>query len=338
MPSLRSHRCEFTVTRLLRTLAGPAGATALLALALHVARAFHLLPQTGPGNLDEALLREKVRLAADPSAAAPVLILGDSSALMNVSARLLAEDLGRPVLNLATLSHVDLAAQAELLRRHLTTHPAPPTDLVLLLHPEALWRAPGAQPLGRHLRTLLDRNAPGAPAPAPSFLVPSSFSDVLGGRLLREHLMQAILPTALRGAFARVHGTTWEIARELRRQNGSLHDPSTFLPGSEAVRTEYRLDPGQCRASEAFQAELPASTRLWLGLTPSPESVADARSTARRTSLLEEWARCLRPHQLLTQLPPAQPDADFASLTHLRPGAVPAFTRRLARALGNQGQ
>lgn len=336
MPPLPSHRCEFTVTRLLRTLAGPVAAAALLAVVLHVAGAFQLLPQGAPGNLDQALLREKVRLASDPNAAAPVLILGDSSALMNVSARLLAEELGTPVLNLATLSHVDLAAQAELLRRHLATHPAAPTDLILLLHPEALWRGPGAQPLGQHLRALLDQNAPGAPGATPSFQAPASLSETLGGRLIREHLIQALLPTPLRGAFGHAHGTTWEIARELRRQNGSLQDPSTFQPGSEAPRTEYRLDPAQCTASEALQAEVPATTRLWLGLTPSPESVTDARSVARRRSLLDAWARCLRPHQVLAQLPESQPDADFASLTHLRPAAVPAFTRRLGQAMRNR--
>src|ERR1041385_2187046 len=59
---------------------------------------------------------------------------------MDVSAKQLSARLGRPVLNLGTLSYLDPAAYAQLLREYAATNPGRLRAVVLLMRPEALRR------------------------------------------------------------------------------------------------------------------------------------------------------------------------------------------------------
>src|ERR1043165_5713658 len=106
---MRSHTVEFGSKDLLRLVGGPLVAVVLFALVLHAGARLGLLPAPRPTlDADRTVIihqAEASRVRSD----AEVLLLGDSSCLMDVDARRLGAALGHRVLNLGLNSHLDLA-------------------------------------------------------------------------------------------------------------------------------------------------------------------------------------------------------------------------------------
>ena len=137
---MKSHVCEFAPKDLLRLAGLPLLPLALFAVAMHLGAKFHLLPAPRPTlDTERAILVHQAEASRSPQDA-EVLLLGDSSCLMNLSARQLTEQLGRPALNLGTFSFLDLNAHALLLREHARANPGRLRAVVLLMHPESLRR------------------------------------------------------------------------------------------------------------------------------------------------------------------------------------------------------
>src|SRR5215510_5549239 len=135
---MQSHRCEFSWRELWRELAWSLAPVGLFAVALHVGVQTSMWPRPRPTfDTERTVLLHQADACrkADP---VEVLLLGDSSCMMNVSARRLSERLGRPVLNLGTFSFLDLNAHALFLKEYVQHHSVPPRAIVLLLHPDAL--------------------------------------------------------------------------------------------------------------------------------------------------------------------------------------------------------
>src|SRR6185503_3454767 len=137
---MQSHRCDFAWRELLRDLAWTLAPVALFAIAMHAGVLTSLWPRPRPAFDTERTVLLHQADACRKAESAEVLLLGDSSCLMDVSARRLSERLGRPVLNLGTFSFLDLNAHALFLKEYVQHHPTPPRAVVLLLHPEALRR------------------------------------------------------------------------------------------------------------------------------------------------------------------------------------------------------
>ena len=123
-------------------LAPPLGVIALFAVLLHLGAALHLLPPPRPTlDIDRTVLLHQAA-ASQSVQDANLLLLGDSSCLMNVAARPLGVWLpGVTALNLGTDSYLDPASYATLLRHYTATNRTPLRAVVLLMHPEALRRA-----------------------------------------------------------------------------------------------------------------------------------------------------------------------------------------------------
>ena len=114
---MKSHTCEFEPKDLLRRLAMPLLPMAVFAALMHAGALVRLLPAPRPTlDIDRTLLVHQAE-ASRARHDADVLLLGDSSCLMDVDAKQLGNQLGRPALNLGTLSYLDLNAAAALLRR-----------------------------------------------------------------------------------------------------------------------------------------------------------------------------------------------------------------------------
>jgi hypothetical protein len=324
-----SHDYQVPADRVARVCAIPLGGLVLVLALLQASARLGWLPEAVPDDLDHTILSEKVRLARTPEAAS-VVLLGDSSCLMNADPVELGRDLGEPVLNLGTLSYLDLPAHGALLAEFGRCHPGTPRLAVLLMHPEALWRGDAVPAYVEFLESRL--------AASPTARLPpsrSTWSGRLGPDLLRECVVQPCVPPLLRGAFAVEFGTTRGVVGQLRSSRGGLIDPTSFQPGEERVRAEYRLARTLEADSRRFRERIPAHTRLAVGLTPLPESVAAPGYEARARALLATWAGWLRADHALGDLPAVLPDDHFATITHLNPRGAAEYSTRLARVLSS---
>ena len=108
---MKSHEYRFAGKEVLVLAAAPLLVLTLLAIAVHAAARFNLLPPPRPAlDVDRTILLHQADASRKKSDAS-IILIGDSSCLMNVNARELAQELGTDVLNLATLSHVPLQWQ-----------------------------------------------------------------------------------------------------------------------------------------------------------------------------------------------------------------------------------
>jgi hypothetical protein len=310
---------------LLRLVAWPLLPLALFAAAMHAGARLHLLPKPRPTlDAERAILIHQADAARAPQDA-EVLLLGDSSCLMNVSARQLGELLGRPVLSLATFSFLDLNAHALLLREFARANPGRPRAVVLLMHPESLRRL-GSEPY--YLAVLTNYWA--GSDHCRTELLSGRASCLLGVDAFAGRVLSRVVPAPLNGAYAHRYGFTRDLENFLRRERGSAIDPDS-KPFER--NTEYRLAPTLERASKNFRAAVPPAAKLFVGITPVPERFAGPRYPQLHAELLRQWGQWLKADFVLTNLPPTLPDDSFARSTHLKETSVPPYTEQLATAL-----
>ena len=319
---MKSHVCEFTPKDLLRFVTRPLLPLALFAAAIHTGARLHLLPVPRPTlDAERAILIHQAEAARRPQEA-EVLLLGDSSCLMNVSARQLGEQLGRPALNLATFSFLDLNAHALMLREFTRANPGRLRAVVLLMHPDSLRRL-NAEPYYLAVLTNywagLDHCRTELPAGRASCLLGV---DAFNGRVLTR-----IVPTPLSGAYAHRYGFTRDLESFLTREHGSAVDPDSKPFAGNA---EYRLAATLERASKSFRDAVPPGAKLFVGITAVPERFAGPRYPQLHSVLLRQWSQWLQADFILTNLPPTLPDDSFARSTHLKETSIPRYTEQLA--------
>lgn len=323
---MKSHSCEFKPSALLPLLGLTLLPVALFAIVMRAAAGLGLLSAPRPAlDAERTVIVHQAEAARTPQRAEVVLI-GDSSCMMNLSARQLGEALQTDVLNLATFSYLDLHAHATILREFTRANPGRPRTVVLLLHPETLRRS-GAD--AYYAGVLSSFIAGREPVPGEAF--DGHARHWLGVEVFRGRLLSRTLPIPLRGAFARRYGFTTDLDAALTRERGCLIDPDEPQPLTS--RPEYRLAPTLEKASRTFRAALPADARLFVGITPIPEKLSDRNHPQWRDASLVQWSQWLAPSVALTNLPAVLPDDLFTRSTHLRESAVPGYTDTLARAL-----
>ena len=321
---MQSHRCDFAWRELLRDLAWTLAPVALFAIAMHAGVLTSLWPRPRPAFDTERTVLLHQADACRKAESAEVLLLGDSSCLMDVSARRLSERLGRPVLNLGTFSFLDLNAHALFLKEYVQHHPTPPRAVVLLLHPEALRRLSSD---GFYLGALTNYWA------RREHYVGQTPSDRasrwMGVEIFRERFLGR-LPVPLPGAYGQRYGFSRDLEMFMNLERGSLIDPEQV---SFTGNAEYRLAATLEKASRAFRAAVPSPTKLIVGITPAPAEFAGPRYPARQAQFLRAWGTMLSADVLLTRLPATLPDRAFARTTHLRGSEIPAYTDALATEL-----
>lgn len=320
-----SHEYEISATRLGRRLAGLGLAIALGSLALHALHWAGVLPRPTPTELEAVIIAEKARLARI-SEPAEVLLLGDSSCLMDVDAPELERLLGRTVVNLGTVSYLGLSAQKELMAEFIRSHATAPKWIVVLMHPEALRRSESVPGYESFLRRELAGKGGGS-----GLAVPTRFEVVTGADLLRGRVLSSVIPTLLPGGFGTEYGSNWELIRVLGRNAGSLVEPGTFDAMEDVGSHEYRLAAGLEGVSQDFRTSVPDSCRICVGITPVAAPFAKTDYAETHATLLSTWAGWMNAEGL--DLPATLPVDQFASRTHLNARGVRAFTHVLARQL-----
>jgi hypothetical protein len=327
MPS-PSHRYDFTLRQLLPVVGLIVLPLALFSTVMHLGAALHLLPAPCPAlDTDRTILLHQAHASRTRHSAGLVLI-GDSSCLMDVSADLLTQlQPGAPAtLNLGTLSYLDLHAFGSLLAQYQSANPKRLQTVVLLMHPEALRRpSPDDYDLSvlQHFYAGLDYCGPTL----------SSGLCFLGVEIFRGRILSRAVPQPLPGGFGRAYGFTHDLWRYLSAHGGSALDPGRFDLAAAQGNPEYRLAPSLQGASSAFRSTLAPGVRLLVGITPVPQSFAPKQYDARQRRLLETWSQWLQADVPLSELPATWPDELFASTTHLNERGVRLYTEQLSQAI-----
>jgi hypothetical protein len=322
---MRSHEYQFQGRDIARLLGAPLCVALGFSALMHGGARLRWLPEPRPRlDVDRTVLVHQVE-ASRQRQDAEILLVGDSSCLMDVSASQLSARLGRPVLNLGTLSYLDLNAYALLLKEYLraNSHPSPLRAVVLLMHPEALRRL---EPERYHMR-LLQQLLAGADA-APEDGIHGKLSLALGLEIWRGRVLSRWVPAPLPGAFGRFYGFSRQLDDFMRRHRGSLVDPSTTARQGNA---EYRLAVSLEASSRAFRSAVPEGVRLYVGITPVPARFAGQAYPKRHPAMLAQWSGWLGAEAL--DLPPTLPDEGFSGVTHLNAAGCREYTETLARAL-----
>ena len=322
---MKSHVVEFEPKDLACWVGGPVLVAVSIAVVLHLGAAWRLLPGPRPSlDTDRTVIVHQVEASRDRRGA-DILLLGDSSCLMDVDARQVGAAAGRRVLNLGLNSYLDLAAYRLLLGEFTAANPGRPRAIVLLMHPEALRRV-SSEP---YQLAVLNHYLAGTDPCGPQVGRLECWS---GAELFRNRILSRLLPSALGGGFGRYYGFSVDLERYM-----SAHDGSAIDPGNEPAlgNAEYRLSPTLEKMSGDFRGAVPKGTTVMIGITPVPSRFARGKYPGRRDEMLRQWGRWLGVDEaaLLYELPAVLPDELFTGVTHLKPAAVPVFSEMLARAL-----
>jgi hypothetical protein len=324
-PVLPSHVCAFRGRDVATVLLPPLAVAGLFAALMHGGAALGWFPPPRPAlDVDRTILVHQ----AESSGAihdAEVVLLGDSSCLMDVSARALGRHLGRAALNLGTLSFLDLEADALLLRRYAAANPGRVRDVVLLMHPETLRRPSLESWHGPFLRDVLAGRDVSLAAGRVG-----TFRAVAGLDLWEGRWLARILPRPLPGAFGRRYGFTRELEQFMERERGSVIEPENR---PLRANTELRLAPRLQRESKTWREAVPAGARLIVGMTPIPDGLAGTNYMAQARDLLVQWQGWLGAEVALTNVPMALPDRYFSKPTHLNGDGAMLYTEHLAKAV-----
>lgn len=328
---MRSHECHFHAFDLIKPVLAPLLPVGVFALLMHTGAWMNWLPRPWPAlDMDRTVLTCQAQ-AAQAKQPAHILLLGDSSCLMGVSALELIQQTGMEALSLATLSYVDLHAQGLMLRQWTTANSASLQTVVLLMHPEALRRP---EPSAYHQNFLIDllqgRNPTGRQG------IPAHLERRLGLEDFRNRLLGRILPIPLPGRYGSYYGFTTDLCWFLAKEKGSAVDPNTFDRETARGNAEYRLARGLEEQSAAFRSQVPPGVRLAVGIMPSPVSFVPAQHEETSRFLLKQWATWLGADVILTNLPAVLPDSYFASSSHLNVQGKRLFTQKLGEELARE--
>ncbi len=324
---MKSHAYEFSLAHGLRLLLGPVLVVAVFALAMKAGVVTGLLPRPRPWHDADRTILHHQAAASRESRPVNIVLIGDSSCLMDVSIPQLNRELpGATALNLGTLSFLSLDAYADLLRPFAQTNRATLHTIVLLLHPDALRRA-GESEYHRAVLTSLLAEADFCPPNEPEFLCR------LGIEAFRSRVLAHLVPQPLTGTLARHYGFSGNLWAFMAANGGSAVDPGRYEPDADSVREELRLAPVWQTRCASFRDAIPEGVRLVVGITPMPEDRAQPSFLEQRSRVLAQLGRWLRADALLDELPAILPVDSFASPTHLNESTRRNYTSQLARAL-----
>jgi hypothetical protein len=301
--------------------APPAGvALVLLAAAFLWNRA---APAPALGTIEDILLAAQMERART-LAQVDVLVIGDSSALMDVDATVLGDALHLRVDTLATVGYSGPLGFVRLAETYAAQGRRLPT-LVFLVHGTSLaiteesFRAKGLEAL-----VLGKANPNRSP-------VGGARRQIVDGGIRRA------VHYPLPGSFGRHYGWPEDLVAALERGHGTLLDPGQL--GGEAGGKR----PFSFELSPAVRARLPgmadslvklAPERIVVAITPVPEGSVGPDTLAQREAVAKELVDALRlPPGALLPLPAAMPDGDFASFTHLGASGRARYTALLAARL-----
>lgn len=306
-----------TAAIVVREFAGPALVAALLLSSLGAWRKKH---PTAIVSSVETVVVETQRRRSHTIADADVLIIGDSSALMNVDPRQLSEELSARVESLATIGFMGPRGYAKLLTNY-SERAKPIGSLVILMHPTSLAMSEEIIVGGRYEQLVLDD---GPRADGNLF--------VEGRRELYNKWIDPAAALPLPGAYGRFYGWAETISRTIESNHGSMTDPHPAdVVAKGAPPSE--ISPAVATRIPDLKAAIARSgaRAACVGVTPIPARHPFSEETYQR--FIETFGEGLGVKTRLSELPAKLPDPYFASMNHMTPEGRRVYTALLARQL-----
>lgn len=264
---------------------------------------------------DDAVVAAKQALL--PEAAGKIVLVGDSSCLMDLVPDVIAKETGVPTINLGTLAHHTLVGYENLAEQSLELRPLP-RAIVLALLPRSLTvsEADAHEP-GLLSRTMI---AYGRSNP----LVAPTFSDWRRWLYFKHRFN--IFPPEFEGSYRRFE-------EALRKESGWYPEKKIYKgfsgtrrvwkPASFAQSALIRL------AKRCSQAKVP----LYFWWSPSPADALETNLPLAAETWQKELAKNERDIHFLQSAPPVWPIDQFGSPTHLTPQSARRISSDLALAL-----
>jgi hypothetical protein len=326
---MKSHEYSFGPRDLGYLLASLIVPLIVLAVLLRLGALSGVLPPPWPAlDLEHTVLTHQA-VASQTQGKSDILLIGDSSCLMNVSASQLEELYGgahQPV-NLGTFMYLGLDGYAAMLSRYAAVNPGRLRTVVVLVHPEMLR---GVAPIPQYLQFVSTVYSGDDYGEADSIL--GQLRGLFGLDIFQSRLLSR-MPLPLPKEYGRFYGFNLDLYNFMERHHGSAVDPHQYRPSPGQGNAEYRLAAALETGCKALRAAVPPEAKLIVGLSPIPESFAPTNYPTRWEQLLRRWGQWTGADQVLTDLPATLPDSCFASTTHLNEQGAARYTRSLAERL-----
>ena len=322
---MKSHEFQFQGKEAAAEILRPLLVVLAIAAWVRGSVAMGLLPSPRAlSTLEETILTRQWERSQKPS---EMVLVGDSSALMDVSGSQLSRELGVETLQLGTFSLLQPADFAVLASNSLHRSTQPGTVL-LLVHPEFLPRPAGDPAMVSKFRCIRE----GTTALDPEADWGERAAHSLGLIHVRDRLESRWRAFPMKGPYGVRYGFSDQVFSALDR-DGGLVDPNRYRP-KPGSRVSMNVSPRLEVPFRAWRKALPESTRILVGITPVPESEAGPELGTRRDQALQTLVEWIGGNtQGLSSLPTRLPDTDFASSTHLTENAREPYTRQLAQAV-----
>jgi hypothetical protein len=326
---MKSHEYDFGPRDLGGLLASLIVPVIILAVFLRLGALSGVLPRPWPAlDLEHTVLTHQA-IASQTPGKPDILLMGDSSCLMNISGSHLEELYGgthKPV-NLGTFMYLGLNGYAAMLSQYTSVNPGRVRTVVVLMHPEMLR---GVEPIPQYLRfvsTIYSGEDYGDPDSTLGQLRGLFGLDIFQSRLLSR------MPLPLPKEYGRFYGFNLDLYSFMNRHCGSAADPHQYQAAPGQGNAEYRLAAAMEPGCKALRTAVPLEAKLVVALSPIPESFAPTNYATRWGQLLRQWGQWMGADQVMTNLPATLPDSCFASTTHLNQQGAARYTRSLAEQL-----
>ena len=289
----------------------------LLSLLLQAGVYFELFPQSSARlDVDRVIISNKVNLSKVENNA-EILLIGDSSCLMNIDANKFSDISGKKTYNLGTLSYLDFESYGTLLTNALNNNKE--VSLVcLFLHPEFLRRV---TPSDTHIAFFRSCN-----------------NDVHGFNTNTDNLIYSLLnlnifedvfygktPIPLKNSFRQHYGFTTFLDKYLYEHNGSAIDPRVFDSMMDHGNVLYKITDKKIDQLIKFTALVPNDCKFMLCLSPVPNVITGINYSGTMQSMIEKIIKNVKIDNIL-QMPFTLPANDFATKTHLNSASRVAYT------------
>jgi len=288
-----------------------------------------VLPPPWPAlDIEHTVLTHQA-VASQTPGTADILLIGDSSCLMNVSGSQLEELYGgkhQPI-NLGTFMYLGFDGYGAMLSRYASANPGRVRTVLVLAHPDMLR---GVTPIPQY-REFVSTVYSGEDYGDPDSIL-GQVRGLFGLDIFQSRLLSR-MPLPLPKEYGRFYGFNLDLYDFMDRQHGSAVDPHQYKPAPGQGNAEYRLAAALEAGCKALRAAVPPEARLVVGLSPIPRSFAPENYATRWEQLLQQWGESMGADEVLTNLPPTLPDSCFASTTHLNQQGAEQYTRILARWL-----
>jgi hypothetical protein len=322
---MESHVYRFEPRDVLLLLAAPLLPVLLFSGVYYGANASGVLPKPRPTfDADQTIVVHQAEMSRRRNGANLVLV-GDSSCLMDIAALPLGERLSVPTLNLGTLSLLGIDNFAEIVAHQIKANPDTVRMVVLAVHPEALRRVTPEARYVRFLRNFYDGIDTCEAADVVDKIVCATGIDSF-----RNRIVSRLVPSPLSGSYGRVYGFSADLERYMTREAGTVVEPTRDKFSGSA---EYWLAEKAKPASATFRRAVPSSIKLAVVITPVPASFALPGYPAHYQEMLREWSQWISADLALTNLPGTLPDENFARVTHLNAEGMKTYTELLAQEL-----